>query len=230
MSSTLISDLDKGLFEAQQKARQLLKLVEEKGFLKIGATEKEVTEQIYELALEKFGTKKHWHKRIVRTGTNSILSFDFNPPDQTIQENDLVYLDLGPVFDEYEGDIGKTYLMGTDPKKAKLLVDLERIWGESKAFYLKRPSMTGAELFAEILSLSSEAGWAYASEIGGHIIGEFSHKQRHGKLPEHYINELNNLPMDTLLEDGSKRHWILELHLGDPDQQYGAFFEDLLTL
>jgi Xaa-Pro aminopeptidase len=230
MSSLLVSDLDKGLLEAQQKARQLLKQIEERRLLTIGLTEKELTERIYDLALDLFGTKKHWHKRIVRTGANSVFSFHENPPDLTLQENDLVYLDLGPVFDEFEGDIGKTYLLGSDPQKMKLLEDLERIWGEAKICYLNRPSMTGAELWVQVLKLTEEAGWAYGSQIAGHIIGEFSHKQRYGDLPEHRINQFNLMPMNSPAQDGSKRHWILELHLVDPGQQYGAFFEDLLTL
>jgi Xaa-Pro dipeptidase len=230
MSSVLISDLDRGLLEAQNKARQLLKQIEERKLLKIGSTEREVTDQIYDLALDLYGTKKHWHKRIVRTGANSVLTFQVNPPDLTLQKNDLVYLDLGPVFDEFEGDIGKTYLLGSDLQKAKLLEDLERIWGEAKVYYLKRPSMTGAELWARVIELTQESGWSYGSHIAGHIMGEFSHKQNYGDLPEHRINELNHVPMDSPGQDETKRNWILELHMVHPDQEYGAFFEDLLSL
>jgi len=230
MSCVLVSDLDKGLSEAQQKARDLLEQIENRKILSIGATEKELTEQIYQLAFDLYGVTKHWHKRIVRTGVNSILSFSANPPDLTIQENDLVYLDLGPVFDEFEGDVGKTYLMGDDPDKARLLQDLDRIWKEAKTYYLNRPNMTGEELWLEVLRLTKDAGWGYGSQIAGHIIGEFSHKQKYGDLPHWRINQFNQLPMDGLHADGKKKHWILELHLVDPDQKYGAFFEDLLTL
>lgn len=226
----MISDFEKQLLESQQKARYLLNEIEKRKFLTIGTTEKEITDQIYDLAFELFGTTKHWHKRIVRTGLNSALSFKANPPGRVLEESDLVYLDLGPVFDEVEGDIGKTYLLGDDPRKKQLLEDLDRIWKEAKIYYLNRPSMTGAELWMHVQQLTLEAGWSYGSHIAGHIIGEFSHIQRYGDSPEHRINELNHVPMDSPDPDGRRRHWILELHLVNPQLEYGAFFEDLLSL
>jgi len=218
------------LLIAQNKARHLLKEIEARKLIAIGLTEKKVTDHIYDLAFELYGTKKHWHKRIVRTGINSVHSFKENPPNLTIQENDLVYLDLGPVFDEYEGDIGKTYLLGSDPKKRKLINDLERIFVESKSFYLERPSMTGAELWSHVQDQTKNAGWLYGSHIAGHVIGEFSHVQKYGDAPEARINQFNKLPMNLPDSDGNKRHWILEIHLVDQNKTFGGFYEDLLSL
>ena len=45
-----------------------------------------------------------------------------------------------------------------------------------------------------------------------------------------YIHPENTLPMRNLDQFGMKRHWILEVHLVDEERQYGAFFEELLTL
>jgi hypothetical protein len=226
----LNSTLDQNLLAAQTKAWQLLAEIERRQFLVVGATEKQITEKIYDLALELFGTKKHWHKRIVRTGVNSALSFHANPPDCELKKDDLVYLDLGPVFDEFEGDIGKTYLLGNDPEKQQLLDDLDSIWQQTKSYYLSRPSMTGAALWWQVQKLTNETKWKYGSAIAGHIISEFSHKQKYGDSPTHRINELNQSPMNAPHPDGKPRHWILELHIVEPQLKYGAFFEDLLTL
>ena len=35
--------------------------------------ESEVSQQIYALAKEKLGIRRHWHKRIVRAGPNSVI-------------------------------------------------------------------------------------------------------------------------------------------------------------
>jgi Xaa-Pro dipeptidase len=225
-----ISTLDTQLLAAQRKARKLLEQTESRNLIKVGATEKEITEQIYELAFELFGTKKHWHKRIVRAGANTFYSYRENPPDLQIQKDDLVYLDLGPVFDEYEGDIGKTYLLGSDPDKERLVKDSERIFYACKSYYTENPSMSGAELWAKVLELTEDAGWKFGNNHAGHLVGEFSHTQRYGDKPENRINELNQMPMNTPGADGEKRHWILEIHLVDQNDSYGAFFEDLLTL
>ncbi|PWU00064.1 MAG: aminopeptidase [Candidatus Melainabacteria bacterium] len=221
---------ERELVQAQDKARQLLKAIEEKDLITIGSTEKQVSDRIYDLAFQMFGTKKHWHKRVVRTGKNTFFSYKVDPPDLPICQGDLVYLDLGPVFDNFEGDIGKTYLLGEDPVKSKLIQDLERIFAQGKEFYLDNPAMTGAQLWAKVLELTEHAGWGFGNNHAGHIVGEFSHIQRYGDSPEHRINALNHLPMHTPGADGLKRHWILEIHLVDKEGGFGGFFEDLISL
>ena len=226
----MISSPDQGLIEAQHKAKRLLREIEDRKLITPGISEKKITEKIYQLAFDLFGTKKHWHKRIVRAGENTVFPYKADPPDRQLQEGDLVYLDLGPVFDEFEGDIGKTYLLGHDPDKERLIDDLGRIFREAKAFYLQKPEMTGAQLWSKVTELTHSAGWKFGNYHAGHIIGEFSHKQKYGDLPQHRISALNELPMDTPDIDGRKHHWILEIHLIHPQEQYGGFFEDLLTL
>jgi hypothetical protein len=54
------------LLQAQQKARHLLSLIEGNKYIRVGASEEEITKQIFELAKKEFGVTKHWHKRIVR--------------------------------------------------------------------------------------------------------------------------------------------------------------------
>ena len=230
METIIISDLEQGLLDAQSKAKQLLREIEDKNLIVVGVSESEITEKIYQLAFELFGTKKHWHKRIVRSGENTVLAYSANPPDRILQNGDLVYVDLGPVFDEFEADIGKTYLLGGNPDKEKLIADLERIFTEVKEFYLLQPDITGVALWLKVIELTEQAGWKFGNYHAGHIIGEFAHKQKYGDLPEHRISPLNKIPMNTLAPDGKRHHWILEIHLVHPQDLYGGFFEDLLTL
>ena len=218
------------LLEAQEKARKLLRRIEDTEIIKIGLTEQEISDQIFELAQHEFGVTKHWHKRIVRTGINSVLPYKANPENRTIEHNDLVYLDLGPVFEDFEGDIGITYLLGKDKAKKKLVDDLESIFEHCKQHYLQNPAQTGAEFFDYIVDTCAAAGWNYGNRYAGHIVGEFSHIQIYGDLPDYRIWPQNDVPMNTPLPDGKARYWILEIHLVDKQGQYGGFFEDLLNL
>jgi Xaa-Pro aminopeptidase len=74
-----------------------------------------VDQDIFALAEQSFGVRKHRHKRIVRSGPNTVCIFAENPPVRAIAEDDTVFLGLGPVFDEWEADVGRTYVMGGDP-------------------------------------------------------------------------------------------------------------------
>jgi hypothetical protein len=62
-----------------------------------------MSQDIYEIALKQFGVEKYWHKRIVRSGPNTLTIAADNPPVRTIDRNDIVYIDLGPVFEDWEG-------------------------------------------------------------------------------------------------------------------------------
>ena len=37
-----------------------------------------------------------------------------------INENDILFLDFGPIFEDWEADYGRTYVLGKDPLKLKL--------------------------------------------------------------------------------------------------------------
>ena len=96
-----------------------------------GKSEVQINTAIYNLAFELFGIEKYWHKRIVRAGTNTLKPYDDNPPDLILQEDDIVFLDFGPVFEDWEADFGRTYVIGNDPYKHKLKMDIEQAWHEA---------------------------------------------------------------------------------------------------
>ncbi len=78
---------------------------------------------------------KYWHKRIVRAGHNTLAPYNENPPDLTVAEDDIVFLDLGPVFEEWEADFGRTYVVGDDPVKQKLCRDIEEAFAKGKTIF-----------------------------------------------------------------------------------------------
>ncbi len=120
-----MTDTKSKLIEAENIAQQLFNAIEERQLIKPGKSEDELNEDVFKLADELYGIKKYWHKRIVRSGVNTLVPYDDNPPNLIIQEDDILFLDFGPILEEWEADFGRTYVIGNDPVKHKLKKDIE---------------------------------------------------------------------------------------------------------
>lgn len=216
------------LVEAEKQAEALIAEIERAGIIAAGRTELEAQQGIYTLAEEMFGVRKHWHKRIVRAGVNTLTIYADNPPVRTIEVDDIVYVDLGPVFEEWEADIGRTYVIGNDPVKLALVGDLPITFQEVQMHHNADPNITGAALYAFAQDAAEKRGWQFGGVIAGHIVSEFAHMQIPGDKDLNRIGPNNPKPMsdpDTL---GRPRHWILEIHLVDRERGFGGFYERLL--
>lgn len=217
------------LLEAEARGMALFDAIERAGFVAPGRSEREVDADIYALAERDFGVKVHWHKRVVRAGPNTICTFYDDPPVRLIGPEDIVYLDLGPVFADWEADIGRSYALGDDPDRQRLVADLPRLFDVVKARYEVSPDITGAELYAFARKAADDAGWLFGGTIAGHIVGEFPHAQRvPGDRALHRIAPGNDKRMRDPDRNGDDRHWILEIHLIDKMRTFGGFYERLL--
>jgi Xaa-Pro aminopeptidase len=214
---------------AQQKAKELFKAVEHGGLIVPGKSERQLNDEIVKLAHDVFGIKEFWHKKIVRAGANTLLSYNGNPPDVIIQEDDIVILDFGPVFNGWEADLGRTYVIGNSSLKLKLKTDVEAAWQEANAWYAGQRSLTGAAYFDYITALAERFGYEFGGEIAGHIVGPFPHDQLEPGNWGLDIHPDNH--QDMFLEDphGNNRHWILEIHFVNRMNNIGGFFEQLLA-
>ncbi|MFZ4632779.1 MAG: M24 family metallopeptidase [Saprospiraceae bacterium] len=222
-------DVKSKLIEAENIAQQLFNAIEERQLIQPGKSEKELNEDIFTLADELYGIKKYWHKRIVRSGINTLVPYDENPPNLTIQDDDILFLDFGPILEEWEADFGRTYVIGNDPAKHKLKKDIELAWHEAKDWFDKQTSLTGAAFWHYIVELAKTYGYTYGGQLGGHLIGHFPHERLDPNDYGLYVHPEN--PNDMFLPDanGCKREWILEIHFVDRNKQIGGFFEQLLT-
>ena len=219
----------KSLIIAEEKASILFDEIVNKKIIVPGKTEKEINSDIFQLAFEMYGIKKYWHKRIVRAGKNTLLPYRENPPDLLIKEDDILFLDFGPVFEEWEADFGRTYVIGNDEKKMKLKTDIEIAWEEGNRFYQRnRENITGAELYDFTKSMAISFGWEYGNEHCGHLIGNFPHEEIQGEEIENYIHPNNQKKMNDTDSFGNERHWIYEIHFIDREKQIGGFFEQMM--
>jgi Xaa-Pro aminopeptidase len=218
------------LLSAQANAVTLFDEVLARGLIRPGQGEQAVSDQIRDLANDMFGKTRHWHKRIVRSGPHTLFPYRENPPDRVIEADDIVFADFGPVFEEFEADLGRTYVLGRDPAKHRLAADLPVIFGAGRGYFAGRPGITGAELYAEIARLAGQAGWSLGGTHAGHLVGEFPHETIDGARLHSYIAPGNRTPMRRHDKSGRECHWILEVHLTDQAGQFGGFYEQLLDL
>lgn len=203
--------------------------IEQSGLIAPGKTEAELDADIYELAKSDFGVTRHWHKRVVRAGPNALTTYYDDPPVRTLGPEDIVYLDLGPVFADWEADMGRSYALGSDPEKKRLVADLQRVFARVQAHYDASPEITGAELYAFAQAAARKAGWEFGGRIAGHIVSEFPHAQLvPGDRDQHRIAPPNTKRMRDPDANGRERFWILEIHLVEKARQLGGFYERLL--
>lgn len=224
--STRVAELRK----AQDMAAALFREIDARGMIRSGIKEGQLNEEIFALARDLFATTTHWHKRIVRAGQNTLLPYAENPPDLTIREDEILFLDLGPVFSQWESDFGRTFVLGSDPRKLKLRDDCVRAFTLGKEHYRNTTDITAQEMYAYVQALATNLGWEFGGQIAGHLIGEFPHEKISGDKVTLYIHPQSPTPLRSLDEHGRQRHWILEIHMVDRQHEIGAFYEELLTI
>jgi Xaa-Pro aminopeptidase len=218
------------LLDAQNKAEQLFEAIVQDRLIAPGVLETEASNAIRDLASSMFGVSRHWHKRIVRAGPNTLHPYRENPPDRRIGEDDIVFCDFGPIFEEWEADFGRTFVLGDDPVKLRLRDDLPVVFNAGLSYFHNQPDITGAQLFDHVVRLARQSGWEFGGVIAGHLVGEFPHEKIAGDDVECYIAPGSDLPMRRDDRTGRRCHWILEIHLVDLSRQIGGFYEELLDL
>ena len=217
------------LLEAEKIAIQLFKTAEAQNLIIAGKSEEELNNEIFNLASEMFGIEKHWHKRIVRSGENTLYPYNENPPNKILKDDDILFFDFGPIIENWEADLGRTYVIGNNSKKLKLKNDVESAWNETKNWFDHQTVLKASELFQFVVQKASEFGWEFGGEIAGHLIGEFPHERLEPGNYQLYVHPENYNDMFSLDANGNKRHWILEIHFIDRENKIGGFFEQLLT-
>ncbi len=224
-----MNETKQNLLFAQNKAIELFNTIEQRGLIIAGKKESQLCSEILQIAKIEFEVENHWGKKIVRTGVNTLQPYMADPQDLIIQDGDILFFDFHPIFEGWEADLGRTYVLGNDPLKLKIKEAVEAAWYEGNEWYHKQTILTGAALFDYAIDLANRYGYEFGNAIAGHIVGAYPHEQP---------DDLNDLCLDVhpdnhndilqLDKNGDARHWILELHFIDRKNNIGAFFEQLL--
>jgi methionyl aminopeptidase len=162
------------------------------------------------------GLRKGWHKILVRFGQNTIKNFeDPSTPGVVLGDDDIFFLDIGPIYEGCEGDAGDTFAVGDDPEMARAAGDVKSIWSATRQRWLA-DGLTGMALYQFAEETAQELGWQLNLELTGHRLSEFPHDA-------HYDGTL-----DTVDFRPTDLRWMLEIQIRHPKRDFGAFFEDLL--
>lgn len=67
------------LLDAQAQAEALFAAIEEHEIIRPGVPDRQASDAVRDLAADMFGVRKHWHKRVVRSGPHTLLPYRANP-------------------------------------------------------------------------------------------------------------------------------------------------------
>src|ERR1700733_16090524 len=77
--------------------------------------------------------RRGWHKVNLRFGINTTLTFHApSQPGVVLGDDDIFFIDIGPVFDQWEGDGGDTFVTGHDPELERCAADARAIFHASR--------------------------------------------------------------------------------------------------
>lgn len=157
-----------------------------------------------------------WHGAWIRFGENTLKPFgEQAEPGPVLQENDIFFLDLGPVWRKWEADAGETFVVGNDPDMHAAKRDVHVIF-DNVAAHWRATKASGAELYAFATQEARRLGWTLNLDLSGHRLADFPHSAHYkGPLAEVDFNPAPDL-------------WVLEIHIRHPERPFGAFFEDIL--
>lgn len=185
--------------------------------IKAGVSENDAREIVKQIQ-QRLGAPKSWHPPQIRFGANTVLSFGLKGEENVVlKENDIFFIDIGPIFNGHEGDVGRTFAVGHDMEMLKCCKDAEEIWFEVRNHWFEK-NISGSELYTFAKTCAEKRGWILSlKEANGHRIADFPHAAK----ARGSIEGFENHP--------SANRWILEIQIKHPVRAFGAFYEDLLN-
>lgn len=165
--------------------------------------------------LKAAGMQRIWHPSIIRFGANTLKTFrQRSAPDTVLAENDIFFVDLGPVFEGHEGDVGDTFVVGDDATMHACATAARELFRRGEARW--REGVTGVALYDYVSAEAESLGWRLNHATKGHRVGDYPHAvHKAGNL-----GDFDAQPVPGL--------WILEIQIAHPTLPIGAFYEDLL--
>jgi methionyl aminopeptidase len=202
-----------GILEMRSHTRSAVHVIAEQ--ITPGMSEEQAKELARE-TLKDLDMRRGWHHIIVRCGPNTTKDFmERSETGIVLRNNDIFFIDIGPVLGDFEGDAGDTFVLGDDPDHLRAQSDVREIWKMVRAKWLT-DRVTGVDLYAFAAETTESFGWKLNLDLSGHRLSEYPHSA-------HYdgpLAEVDFVPNPCL--------WVLEIAIIDPDRQFGAFYEDLL--
>ncbi|WP_322101822.1 M24 family metallopeptidase [Paraburkholderia sp. J41] len=181
-----------------------------------GMREDEATEIGKDVLADK-GLLRGWHDVVIRFGRNTVKNYgEPSEPDTVLGENDIYMIDIGPVWKNWEGDCGDTFVTGSQKNDyARCAEDARGVFHAVRKHWLNTGA-TGQDLYAFATAETRRRGWELNLNLAGHRLSDFPHAAAYEGL----LSSIDFKPQPLL--------WVLEIHIRHPDMLYGAFYEDML--
>lgn len=172
-------------------------------------------EQLAADVFAQMGFERIWHPTHIRFGRNTLKLYkESSEPDVVLGENDLFFIDIGPVWAGHEGDYGDTFCFGDNPDQRGIAEAARELFDAVAADW--RAGCSGRSLYQRAEQRAIDAGYVLNLGAPGHRLGDFPHAvHKGGKLAEADFPPAPGL-------------WVLEIQIRHPQLPIGAFYEDLL--
>lgn len=202
-----------GMLQAREKTRKAIRTIA--ALIQPGMVEEDAVDMAKRTLIAS-SLNLTWHPTRVRFGRNTTKAMkQASEPGVVLQENDLFFIDMAPRFEAWEGDGGATFTVGHNEKYARCAADAEALFHDVRKVWLKE-RLSGEALYRYADRQAKKMGWELNFDLPGHRVSDFPHAAIHtGSLADFTATP-------------SAMRWILEIHLRDPENRFGAFFEDML--
>ncbi len=184
------------LMDVRARTRRAVHLIAEQ--VKPGMAEEEA-KAIARDTLKEMGMRRGWHHIIVRCGSNTTKDFmERSEPGVVLGDDDIFFVDIGPVYEDTEGDAGDTFVFGSDPDHLRAKKEVRLIWDDVRDKWVAEGS-TGKELYDYAIEVAAGFGWKLNMDLSGHRLSDFPHSAHYdGPLAEVQFRPNPNL-------------WVLEI-------------------
>jgi methionyl aminopeptidase len=168
--------------------------------------------------LRQLGSTQGWHKTLVRFGCNTTKNYvDPSEPNVRLGDNDIFFVDIGPIWGDTEGDGGGTFVVGQQPdiEMKRCTLDVTRIFETVRRQWLAT-QITGKELYDFAITAAADLGWILNLGLTGHRLSDYPHKA-------HYAGTLGAITFHP-----APNLCILDINILHPIKPWGFFSEFLL--
>jgi hypothetical protein len=201
------------MFEQRDRTREVIGAIASS--VRPGMVEEDAVEMAKGLLAER-KMLRGWHDVYVRFGTNTTKTFGAeSDPGVVLGADDIFFIDIGPVFEKWEGDGGDSFVTGTDPEMAKCAEDARTLFHLTRHKWMAE-HLSGQALYAFAVEEAAKMGWELNMDLSGHRLSDFPHAV------------IFDGPMADMDFTPSAGLWVLEIHIRHPERPFGAFFEDML--
>jgi Xaa-Pro aminopeptidase len=166
--------------------------------------------------LAEAGMQRGWHRVYVRFGANTLANYGQpSDPGLVLGESDIFFIDIGPVWEKWEGDGGDTFVVGDDADMLAAKRDVRVLFDKVHELWRKE-RLTGAALYAYAAAEAETMGWVLNLDMPGHRLCDFPHSAIHKG------------PLAGAAYSPSSGLWVLEVQIRHPTRPISAFYEDLM--